>query len=125
MAERSDEMVKVRWWWGRNRRKSARWAAEMRRQDEQRRIRHSTPTAYVLELVNNGPPHGWKWLCWDYDPDGARLMAGQVEGVLAPHGMKDGYATALDALTAGLGAIRHGGWTGDVVLREKAGEGQP
>lgn len=58
---------------------------------------------------------------WDYDPDDARLMAGQVEGVLAPHGMKDGYATALDALTAGLGAIRNGGWTGDVVLRERSG----
>lgn len=116
----SEQMVKVRWWWGRNRRKAARWAAAMRRQDEQRRIRQSTPTAYVLDIVDNGE-HGWKWLVWDYDPDDARLMAGQVEGVLAPHGMKDGYATALDALTAGLGAIRNGGWTGDVVLRERSG----
>lgn len=53
----SEEMVKVRWWWGRNRRKAARWAAAMRRQDEQRRIRQSTPTAYVLDIVDNGE-HG-------------------------------------------------------------------
>lgn len=118
MPDHREDLGAVRWWWGPARRKAARWAAAMERQAEDRRIRTSTPTAVVLDIVHNSTD-GWKWLVWDYDPDGVRLLAGQVEGVLAPHGMKGGYPTALDALTAGLGAIRNSGWDGDVVLREK------
>jgi hypothetical protein len=98
--------------------KTDRWAEAMKEQLRNEQVRHSTPTAYVLSVVDNGPEHGWKWLVWDYDPDHVRLHAGAIEGVCVPHGMKDGFPDADTCRAAGLAAIRKT-WSGDVVLREQ------
>lgn len=103
----------------RDRGKTARWVAEMQRQADERAFIHTPPPAVVLDVVDNGD-QGWKWLTWDYDPDQKRLLAGQVEGVCVPYGIKAGYKSRRAAREAGLLAIRKAGWTGDVVLREAA-----
>lgn len=99
--------------------RNRRHFAELERQANDKDFIHTTPIAYVVSVVDNGP-NGWKWLVWDYDPDQRRLMAGQVEGVLVPRGIKDGYPSMEKARDAGITAVRAGGWAGDILLREDA-----
>jgi hypothetical protein len=106
--------------WGKNR----RFVEAMRQQARDDEICHSAPDAVVLQLADNGPEHGWKWLTWAYDPDHKLLYAGAVEGVVVPYGMKDGYENIDQARAVGLHEIRQSGWTGDVVLREPVAVGE-
>lgn len=101
----------------RNRGRNKRWVAVMQRQADEQAFIHTPPTAVVLDVVDN-QDQGWKWLTWAYDPDNKRLLAGQVEGICVPYGIKNGYKSQASARNAGLAAIRKAGWTGDVLLRE-------
>ncbi len=83
-------------------------------------IVNSKPDAMALHIVRN--ESGWKWICFTYDPDGKRLQAGAVEGILIPHGLKGGLSFRSEAIIDGIDAIRQGQWHGNIVLVESKGD---
>lgn len=97
--------------------KRRRRQAALDEQAENDAVIQRPPRAVVLHVVDNGPEHGRKWLCWEHDPDHEKLHAGAIDGIVVPYGMQAGFENAPLAVLSGLAAVRDGGWTGDVVLR--------
>lgn len=112
---------KRRWWWSKKKLEREVWIAAMEIQKENMSVLSEPPLAKLL-IVNRSSEFDWNYTVFDYDPDNKRMLAGQLEGIMAPWLMSSNFSSLARAIGAGIYSIQMSGWTGDIVLRNKTEE---